>query len=51
MELYDNIIMYCPQTNKLIIFDNLYNLHPDIAIPLLKLGLKRNKTLEFIGYL
>ena len=44
-------VIYCPQINQLEIIDNDYGLDYDLAMYLLRTGLKKNYTLEFIGEL
>lgn len=44
-------VVYIPQLNKISIVDNIYGLDKDIAMGLLRIGLKRKYTIEYIGEL
>lgn len=47
----NEIIMYCLQTNKIIVYNNDYNLPVYVAVEVIRLGLKDKYTLEYIGEL
>ncbi len=44
-------VVYCPEADELVVFENQFNLNYDIAMLILSFGLNEKYTLAFIGEL
>lgn len=44
-------VVYCPQLNEIQVCENIYGMDIQIAIEMIRLGLKDKYTLEYIGEL
>lgn len=44
-------VVYCPQLNQLYVHQNIYGMNVEVAMTLIRLGLKSEFTLEYVGEL